>query len=253
MEKWAAKHEYEELKDGVWLKPTLTLLRRGTREEWTDKHHDVARKLALGGGWKPKRLFDIGWSTKANTKDVAIGNTDCIIAEVETKSDVRSQRLSESGSKKREPQRWQRGIVEHVPCQCHGTTSDSLSSCDRFFATKIFCKFDTPIHPNCALMERTRFSPVRPKWAEEAGWREKVFFCWKVKDGSQLCISKRQERQINAKRMKEWKWTEMRTARRTWTNEKRETFKQLREIVEFTDLFQEFVVDLKENWRQYLQ
>ena len=56
------------------------MLRRGTREEWTDKHHDVARKLALEGGWKPKGFFDVGWSTKANTKGVVIGNTDCIIA-----------------------------------------------------------------------------------------------------------------------------------------------------------------------------
>ena len=29
---------------------------------WTEKHRDVARKIFLAGGWKHKRLFDIGWS-----------------------------------------------------------------------------------------------------------------------------------------------------------------------------------------------
>ena len=47
--KWAAKHEYEELKEGIWLEPALTLLRRTTKEEWTDKHRHVARKLVLEG------------------------------------------------------------------------------------------------------------------------------------------------------------------------------------------------------------
>ena len=47
--KWAAKHEYEELKEGVWLEPALALLRRRTKEEWTDKHCNVASKLE--GGW----------------------------------------------------------------------------------------------------------------------------------------------------------------------------------------------------------
>ena len=29
--KWAAKHELEELKEGVWLEPALTLLRKKTK------------------------------------------------------------------------------------------------------------------------------------------------------------------------------------------------------------------------------
>ena len=29
--KWAAKHQYEELKEGIWLEPTLALLRRRTK------------------------------------------------------------------------------------------------------------------------------------------------------------------------------------------------------------------------------
>ena len=60
--KWAAKHEYEELEEGVWLEQALALLREKVREEWTVKHRNVARKILLEGEWTQKRLFDIGWS-----------------------------------------------------------------------------------------------------------------------------------------------------------------------------------------------
>ena len=60
--KWAAKHEYEELKEGAWLEPGLTLLRKKVKENWTEKHRNVAWKIFLEGGWTQKRLFDIGWS-----------------------------------------------------------------------------------------------------------------------------------------------------------------------------------------------
>ena len=60
--KWAAKHEHEELKEGLWLELALALLRKKTKEVWTEKHRNVARKLFLEGGWVQKRLLDIGWS-----------------------------------------------------------------------------------------------------------------------------------------------------------------------------------------------
>ena len=59
--KWAAKHEYEELKEGAWLKTGPALLRKKS-ENWTEKNRNVARKVFLEGGWTQKRLFDIGWS-----------------------------------------------------------------------------------------------------------------------------------------------------------------------------------------------
>ena len=59
---WAAKHEYEELKEEAWLEPGLALLRKKVRENWTEKHRNVARKIFLEGGWTQKRLFDIDWS-----------------------------------------------------------------------------------------------------------------------------------------------------------------------------------------------
>ena len=63
--KWAASHEYEELKEGIWLEPALALLRKQTKEEWTDKHRNVARKVVSEGGWVQKRLFDLGWSNES--------------------------------------------------------------------------------------------------------------------------------------------------------------------------------------------
>ena len=46
--KWAAEHEYEELKGSIWLEPPLALLRKKTKEDWTEKHRNVAKK----GFWK---------------------------------------------------------------------------------------------------------------------------------------------------------------------------------------------------------
>ena len=60
--RWATKHEYEELKEGACLKPALALFLKKVKENWTEKHRNVARKIFLEGGWTHKRLFDIGWS-----------------------------------------------------------------------------------------------------------------------------------------------------------------------------------------------
>ena len=48
--KWAAKHEYEELKEGVSLDPIQAMLRRKINDVWTDKHRKVTRKLVVEGG-----------------------------------------------------------------------------------------------------------------------------------------------------------------------------------------------------------
>ena len=37
LKKWAAKHGYEELKEGAWLEPGPALLRKKVRENWTEK------------------------------------------------------------------------------------------------------------------------------------------------------------------------------------------------------------------------
>ena len=53
------------MEEAVWLEPALALLRKKTKEGWTERHRNVARKLVLEGGWVQKRLFDIGWSDES--------------------------------------------------------------------------------------------------------------------------------------------------------------------------------------------
>ena len=47
------------------MEVALALLRKKTKEEWTEKHRHVVRKLFLEGGWVQKRVFDIGWSDES--------------------------------------------------------------------------------------------------------------------------------------------------------------------------------------------
>ena len=54
--KWAAKNEYEEWKEGMWMGPTLALLRRTTKEGCIVQHRIVARKLVLKGGRVLRKL-----------------------------------------------------------------------------------------------------------------------------------------------------------------------------------------------------
>ena len=68
---WAAKHEYEELNNGIWLEPALALLRRKTKEEWTDKHRHVGRELVLEESWVQKDFSTSVGQMKANSKLVA--------------------------------------------------------------------------------------------------------------------------------------------------------------------------------------
>ena len=46
--KWAAKHEYEELEEGIWLEPALALLRKKTKDDWTEKTSKCCQKSLLG-------------------------------------------------------------------------------------------------------------------------------------------------------------------------------------------------------------
>ena len=62
--KWAARHECEELKEEIWLGLALAVLRKKTKEEWTEKHRNSARKSVQEAGWVQKKLFDLGWSEK---------------------------------------------------------------------------------------------------------------------------------------------------------------------------------------------
>ena len=78
--KWAAKHEYEELK-GAGLEPGLALLRKKVRDNWTEKHHNVAKKIFLVGGRIPVNV-------KLARKRKEQKSTGCTTAQNGTKSGI---------------------------------------------------------------------------------------------------------------------------------------------------------------------
>ena len=106
---WAAKHEYEELKEGVWLEPALALLRKKVRADWTEKHRSVARKIFLEGGLATKIFSTLAGRMEASVKLAtwrkAQKSTGYSTAQNGPKSDGRFQRPSQRGSKKRELRR----------------------------------------------------------------------------------------------------------------------------------------------------
>ena len=132
--KWAAKHEYEELKEGIRLEPVLALLRKKTKGEWTEKHRNVTRQLHLEGGWVQQRLFDIGWSDESECqachKEEGTEKQGSTFVQNGTKSDGGFQMLSESGSKKREPQRrsgsGKEVLLRILPVKANGTGATSV-------------------------------------------------------------------------------------------------------------------------------
>ena len=107
--KWAAKHEYEELMEGIRLEPALAL------EE-------------------NKGRVDIGLSDESKCQAChwrkAQKSTGFTIAQNGTRSDGRSQRPSESGSKKRELQRRSESGKKVLLCilsvKAHGTGATSV-------------------------------------------------------------------------------------------------------------------------------
>ena len=54
--RWATKHEYEELTDGVWVEPLLALPTRKTNQK-------------IEGGCTQQRLYDLGWSDEKGAKE----------------------------------------------------------------------------------------------------------------------------------------------------------------------------------------
>ena len=70
--KWAAKQEYEVLKEGAWLEPGLALLRKKVKEILTEKHRNVAWKIFLESGWTQKetvRCWLVGCQSMSGLPD----------------------------------------------------------------------------------------------------------------------------------------------------------------------------------------
>ena len=107
--KWAAKHEYEESKEGIWLETALAVLRKKTKENWTEKRRNVARKLVLEKDGRRRNSSTLVGRMKVNVKLVtrkkaqkSAGSTICP-EWYEVRREIPD--ASESGRKKRELQR----------------------------------------------------------------------------------------------------------------------------------------------------
>ena len=108
--KWAAKHEYEELKEGIWLEPGCGIAAQENKRRLVRKASQGGQKIAFGMKVRCRRSFlTLVGRMRVNAKLVtrrkvqkSMGST---IAQNGTRSEGRFQRLSVSGSKKRELKR----------------------------------------------------------------------------------------------------------------------------------------------------
>ena len=102
--KWTAKHKQEELKEGAWIGPALALLRKKAKGFWTEKHRNVASRI-----FDEKKTIRLAGRMSVNAKLASGGRHREAQApplpRMVRGSDVRSQRLATSGSKRRERRR----------------------------------------------------------------------------------------------------------------------------------------------------
>ena len=91
------------------------------KENWTDKHRNVARKIFLEGGWTPKILIDIGWShvckcqachmEEGMEKHKFYHCSEWHAVRVEIPEAFRKWQNARTSKKK---WKWQRGVVTHL-------------------------------------------------------------------------------------------------------------------------------------------
>ena len=109
------------MNEGAWLEPGLALLRKKVRENWTEKHRNVARQIFLEGGWTQKILFDTDWSDtsqcQACKKEEGTGKHRLDHCpewyEVRRESPEVFRKLEQKARTPKKEWKWQRGIVEH--------------------------------------------------------------------------------------------------------------------------------------------
>ena len=91
------------------------------KENWTEKHRNVARKIFLRGGWTQKRLFDVDWSDisqcQACQKEEGTEKHRLYHSPqwYEVRRDVPEvfRKLEQKARTSKKEWMWQRGIDEH--------------------------------------------------------------------------------------------------------------------------------------------
>ena len=96
-------------------------MRKKVKENWTETHRNVTRKIFLEGGWTQKRLFDIGWSDviRCQACQIEEGTEKHRLHHCPERYKVRREILEafrkceqQARTSKKEWE-WQRGIVTH--------------------------------------------------------------------------------------------------------------------------------------------
>ena len=96
-------------------------MRKKTKEEWTEKHRNVAEELVVEGGWEQKRLFDIGWAdeSKCQACHKEEGTEKHRLHHCPEWNEVRREipeafrRWEQQAGTSKEEWKWQRGLVTH--------------------------------------------------------------------------------------------------------------------------------------------
>ena len=108
------------MKEGAWLEPGLSLLRQKVKENWTEKHRNVAREVFLEGGWTQKRLFDVDWSDVSQCQACKEEGTEkhrfyhCPEwHEIRREIPEVFRKLEQKARTSKKEWKWQRGVVEH--------------------------------------------------------------------------------------------------------------------------------------------
>ena len=92
------------------LEPGPALLRQKVRENWTEKHRNVAKKIFLEGGWTPKKLLDTGWSDISQCQACQMEEGKWHAVRRDIPAVFRTWEQKAKTSKKE--WKWQRGVVE---------------------------------------------------------------------------------------------------------------------------------------------
>ena len=106
--RWAAKHECEELKEGVWLARTNPGGAAKEDQRSVDRHRNVMRKLVVEDEYRKGCTTLVG-QTKRSVRDVTKKKAQRSIACVTTRV--------ASGKTSKKYWKWQRGMKSHPPSE----------------------------------------------------------------------------------------------------------------------------------------
>ena len=95
--RWPAKHECEELKEGVSLDPIQAMLRWKINDEWTEKHRKCDAKACCGRRLGAEKIRRCRLVKRKEMCRITRKSTDCTTVRAGRKSEATSQRSQGNG------------------------------------------------------------------------------------------------------------------------------------------------------------